>query len=569
MANCKLAYLCRRGDVFYFRMVVPKPLVQRLCKRELKLSLKTVDLTIARQRCRFLSALLTALLLKVETMSNLTSETIKNVVRRYYEQALTYTTEVALLAPQDPRFDFDAEILGAQNDELVLLQRIGRHQHDRLTVAKAQKLLQTSGFKSVAMASEEFDAICQGILRADAQRSRVLMALLRGQMAGTIADDPLFDGILPGPLPLLPGEAATKPDTLSAVVERYTQTKSKSNEWVSKTIKDNERVLEAFCSLVGGERLIGHITDEDVRQYRDALLHLPPNYTKLGKFAGKSLAEVLKLSKQPDAIGGLAAKTRNKYLASLRTFFLWAVDEGYLTKAPGAKVKISAKVNAQDARSPFSMDQLIKLFSSPQYVGHQSKTVRGKPGEFVVKDGCYWVPLVGLFTGMRLGEIVQLLVTDVREDKGVAFFDVKKGEGDDKHLKTASSRRVIPVHPMLVKLGFMSFVGERRKDNPDGRVFADIKKGKDGYYSHNFSKWFSRYSKQVGVKTAKTSFHSFRHSFTDALRVGGVEDSKIKALLGHSDKTTTSLYGSKFSASLLAKEVEKISYDLDLQHLYA
>ena len=567
MANYRLAHLCRRGDALYFRMAVPRSLVPRVGKREFKLSLKTSDQTLARQRCRLLSSSLTALLCKVEAMPNLTPEAITDLARRYYAQALTYTAEVALLAPQDPRFDFDAEILGAQNDELALLQRIGRHQYDGSTVAQAQKLLQDSGFKPIATASEQFDAICHGVLRAKAECRRVLVALLRGQMAGTIPTDPLFHDILPGSLPALPGDTATKAETLSAVAEQYTQVKSKSGEWVGKTFNENKRVLEVFCSLVGGDRLISHVTDEDVRQYRDALLHLPPNYTKLGKFAGKSLVEILKLSKQPGTNAGLATKTRKKYLANLRTFFLWAVDEGYLTKAPGLKVKINTKVNAQDARSPFSVDQLQKLFSSPQYVGHRSSTMRGKPGKFIVKDGCYWVPLVGLFTGMRLGEIVQLLATDVREDQGVAFFDVKKGEGEDKHLKTASSRRAVPVHPMLVKLGFMDFVGEQRKGNPDGRVFADIEKGKDGYYSHNFSKWFSRYTKQVGVKTSRTSFHSFRHSFKDALVQGGVEDTKIKALLGHADNSVTSQYGSKFTPGLLAKEVAKVAYAANLDGL--
>ena len=220
MANYKLAHLCRRGDVLYFRMVVPRALARRLGKRELNLSLKTSDPTIGRLRCRLLSSLLTMLLFRVATMPDLTHMSINDLVRRYYEDALKTISEVALLGPQDPRFDFEAEILGAHNDELVYRQRIAQRQYDDFTVAKARKLLDDSGFKPLAKASKQFDAICHGILRADAERRRVLVALLQGDMAGIRPKDPLFQDILPGPLPPLPGEEETKADTLTAVTER-------------------------------------------------------------------------------------------------------------------------------------------------------------------------------------------------------------------------------------------------------------------------------------------------------------------------------------------------------------
>jgi integrase len=57
---------------------------------------------------------------------------------------------------------------------------------------------------------------------------------------------------------------------------------------------------------------------------------------------------------------------------------------------------------------------------------------------------------------MRLNEICQLDVTDVRTADGVACFfvteDSLSGSGD-KSLKIASSRRVVQVHPVLIKLG--------------------------------------------------------------------------------------------------------------------
>lgn len=237
--------------------------------------------------------------------------------------------------------------------------------------------------------------------------------------------------ILPGALPPLPGEATNVSDTISDVVTRFQQVKAKSGAWVGKTSTEYHRVLELFCSLVGGKRPIGSLLDEDIRLFRDAVITLPPNYTKLNQFAGKTASEVLESMKPAIEKSGLAAKTTKKYLSMLRAFLFWAADEGYLQKVPGLKVKISAKINAQDARSPFANDQLKKLFNSPQYTGHRSSSKRSKPGSLIVKDGKFWIPLVGLFTGMRLGEIVQLLATDIREEHDVSFFNVRGGEDED------------------------------------------------------------------------------------------------------------------------------------------
>ncbi len=42
------AYLLRRGDNFYFRRVIPRPLRHRFGRDEIKLSLKTRDRGLAR-----------------------------------------------------------------------------------------------------------------------------------------------------------------------------------------------------------------------------------------------------------------------------------------------------------------------------------------------------------------------------------------------------------------------------------------------------------------------------------------------------------------------------------------
>ena len=115
----------------------------------------------------------------------------------------------------------------------------------------------------------------------------------------------------------------------------------------------------------------------------------------------------------------------------------------------------------------------------------------------------------------------------------------------------------------------MEYVEGMRVKDPKGRLFSEIKPGKDGSYSHNFSKYFGRYLKRVGVKTNKTTYHSFRHTFTDALRAGAVDIARMKELLGHAGKDVTGTYGTGVSPlKVLADDMKKVNFDVELSHLH-
>jgi integrase len=176
------------------------------------------------------------------------------------------------------------------------------------------------------------------------------------------------------------------------------------------------------------------------------------------------------------------------------------------------------------------------------------------------------VPLIALYSGMRLGEILQLLKLDVREENGIWYFDVNKGDCDDgKSLKTASSKRRVPLHRVLLDLGFVDYVNSGHQS---GRIFPEIKKGSDGYHSHHFSKWWGRFAGHVGFKSSRTAFHSFRHNFLDALRAAETPEYINKALAGHADKTVHGGYGSGATLGSLKNAIDKVAYPVDLSALY-
>jgi integrase len=140
---------------------------------------------------------------------------------------------------------------------------------------------------------------------------------------------------------------------------------------------------------------------------------------------------------------------------------------------------------------------LKAIFNAPIYKGcKSSRGWKHSGSEILVDSGRYWVPLISLFSGARLGEIVQLRIADVLEEQSILHFALLDEE-EDQRLKNENSRRRIPVHPKLIELGFRDLLWQRR-ERGEVRLFPDLPMGEDGYYSSPFSKFYGRFSNERG-----------------------------------------------------------------------
>jgi len=500
----------------------------------------------------------------VRMMPILKQEEIDRLVRGYFEERMLDANELLFCFSHDPDIDHAEEAIGFQD----ALERLKREAIVRsfsgFVAHDARKLAEKAGVPNLPRHTEEFENLCHGVQRALIEENRILLANLTGDFPNSAPKDPLFEGLNYQSLPPLPDEEPVSKDlSVDALARKFCDYKGK-HEWAPKTLGDYQRVLGWFKELVGAEKIVTNITVDDVRAFRDVILRLPSNLSKSKKYQGLPLLEVAKLETEEKCIG---PKTARKYLHNLKTFLNWCVDEQYIAKNPAGTLSIKLPTKSEDARDPYSNQQLERLFKSPQYTGHKSPSRRSIPGEVITKDGKYWVPLVALFTGMRMSEIIQMQVKDIQAIDGIHCFTATVRGADDKSLKSPSSKRIVPIHPKLKELGFLGFVAKRQSEDPAGRIFGDIKKGHGGSFSHNFSKYYGRYARQVGVHQTGTAFHSFRHNFTDALIAAEAEDSQIRALLGHSDQTMMAVYKSKIPANVLYGVIERVKYDIDLDHL--
>lgn len=304
----------------------------------------------------------------------------------------------------------------------------------------------------------------------------------------------------------------------------------------------SHRVLREVC---GDDTPLRDVDRVAIRKVRDLLVRLPSNAAK--KYPAMTLEQAATAGEK-DGAPTMRARTVNAHLGRISSFLKWSQQEGYVARNPAEGLRVARDVSAAGARMPFDLAQLERIFGT-EYATHAGAR--------------RWVSLLSLFLGLRLGEASQLRTQDVREVDGVLCVAVDPEAGP---LKSAASRRLVPVHKTLVALGFVKFVEDAKQEERD-LLFPELPLDRRGYRSDAFQKWFSRYATSVGAAAPRTSFHSFRHCFRDQLREQQVPRDVALQLGGWTSGSVADSYGSGVGVKTLRKWADKLDYGLDLGHL--
>ena len=256
--------------------------------------------------------------------------------------------------------------------------------------------------------------------------------------------------------------------------------------------------------------------------------------------------------------------TINKYISNLSSFMNWCVNNGYSNTNTFTGMKITQKKNrASEERNRFTEQEIKTIFSVKDYL-YTTKTYINKG-----KYANYWVPLIGLFTGMRANEICSLYLDNIREISGNqrtkrwCFDIVEEINRPDKRLKNNASRRIIPIHDIILDLGFIDFLNLIKKEPERKRLFEELTYS-EGTYAKSISRfWNNRYLPLLGLKNPKTGLHSLRHTVIDHLKQKGVEPHFINELVGHSQgNISLDRYGKGYNPDILYNKcVKRIVYE--------
>jgi integrase len=340
---------------------------------------------------------------------------------------------------------------------------------------------------------------------------------------------------------------------LQEVFGIYLEETKLSESTTEKTRETWIKSFKLFVEIIGNIH-ISQLKHSHGRTFKGKISKLPPNRNKIRMFRDKPINEVIKINKKRNG-ETLSITTVNHHIQHLSTFFNWMRRNFDVQINPMEGIKIRQSKSKHDERERFTVEDLQKIFDSNNYLTEIKRRKRNSK----VIVGCYWIPIILLFTGCRINEISQLHIDDIKKFKGknLWYFDIND-DTDDKRLKNKSSKRMIPVHQVLVDLGFLEYV-KKLKKKKEQRVFPELTYTRDGY-SKDVSRWFNEvYLTKLDIKIPQRKvIHSFRHTFIDTLKQGGFRMEMIEELSGHSSGgESRSRYGKRYTVDILYKDVMK------------
>ena len=154
-----------------------------------------------------------------------------------------------------------------------------------------------------------------------------------------------------------------------------------------------------------------------------------------------------------------------------------------------------------------------------------------------------------------------MAVADIGEQEGIPFIRITD-EGEEQGLKNEGSKRRIPIHSALLKLGFLDYV-QRMKDAGHIRLFPQLKKGANGF-SDAVGKFFSRLVTKAGLTDSALVLHGLRHGGISKLTGAGVPHNVCEMLAGHAAAGVHGqvyVHRDSLPLSLLRDGLEKLRYN--------
>ena len=563
MSGTRGQHLQRRSGMFHLRIRVPADIQSLVGLTEVRRSLRTYQIS----RARILAAVCAARAFEVFAMiraRELSKDQVRGLVCDLFELMKQEVEGAAGHHLSDwernEQFYCSSEVSTA-----VLTQRM-MGAYDREVKLTATRALAPTKLHLSDLAETTVDDLLDGAARAVVERERLYQLRLADRIAPFVPNDPIF-AERAASVPLSATEVLGP--TLGDAIDTYLATKQRS--WTRKTYAIRSRYLGYLRQHFGDDRPLASIVAADLRGYRDAIARLRKNN-------GKAVRQTFAAKQTESAAHRIGDSTVALIFVPTQAFFRWCLSEqGYIESNPAENIRVAVakRPKGKASRRPFTADELTQLFAAPLFTGCLSAKRRFIAGSAVVQDAYYWVPIIGYYTGARLGGIVQLNLADVDSVDGISFLKITEEGGDGsqsdvKHVKSEAGVRKIPLHPDLIAGGFLSFVEKRRRLQRKGskRLFPEVKFGADGQASTVFSKWFGRLMSKAGLHDPALVFHSFRHNAEDALRDALQPQYVIDRIIGHSDGATSAGYGEGASLDVLYDAVMAMRIRVSIAELW-
>jgi integrase len=352
-------------------------------------------------------------------------------------------------------------------------------------------------------------------------------------------------------------------ELLAAYLRHFTyRAKGSARKPVGAKTLDGYRTDIGFFVTVMGDPHIGAIDRDVVGEYFNILRQLPPNISRVAKFRGKTIPEILAMGETPQSECNASKKLEkpaSMFKWALREKRLWGIDANPF-EGNGQSGDNASK------RRPFTNDEFKALLGHPNFVSREFSSAYS-----------FWLIPLATFTGARLGELCQLDLKDFVSVDGIDCIDINDTEafedveieGRKKRLKTKNARRLVPIHTELIRLGLLRYV-ESMRALKHVHLFPELSRTRRDGPAQPASNWFQRFRARVGITEKQVAvFHSFRHGFITNLLDGDIAPHQVAPIVGHeSDLITGKIYWNKKDATKRKPTVDAYKLDPEVLALF-
>lgn len=330
---------------------------------------------------------------------------------------------------------------------------------------------------------------------------------------------------------------------ISELYNKYAKEKETGGNWGPKTKIDNNAYAKTIIEIIG-DIDVSQIDNQLMLEYRDILIQLPPNREKSPKYRGTSIPEILKVSN----IKPMSIKTVNCHLSFASSLQKWGVQHGFLERNFAESLTFKRNSKPSDERKPYDTKDLLLILDCISTLNRKVRPER------------FWTPIISLYSGLRLTEICQLYKEDIRKIDDIWCLDINKNDAK-KRVKTKGSIRIVPIHPIIIELGFLEYVNEIKSRH----LWPNLKYNEKNGYGNLFQKWFQRINRNKITKEEQKTFHSLRHNLINNLKQNGFEVQLIAEIVGHSTGSITmERYGKSYKPKRMLDALNTVDYKFDI-----
>lgn len=533
----KATYLTRGANgTWYFRLVVPAHLRAQnpTLPRELKRSTKTADRRLALARSR-------EMCLDFFTRSGTSERKMLALGEKKSQSFSIVYVDGSIRVESSGAASAETLLLMSRCQQLLISQLIARSDRARGTT-------DTQPLAALVEPPAATEALATIALPVQSQQAPTSPRTASTHATGTDAiwlSDAIDEWLVNGGVKFSPQSWADSYQPSFRVLRELIGETRRDRELPDGTIKPGMLDID-----------VRSIAREHIRAFHCGLKALPPRQgqrddgmeatERICAAAGKKLRAPSK-----DAV--------SKRLTHVRPFFTFAKRKGWLSEevidemelavkaADADLLRVKQSLNKKAGAVALTEIELKKMFEQPAFLRGAIQT----PWK-------YWGPLLCLYHGLRVSEASQLFTNDIVKIDGVDCLSVisdtssdenepqetasrtrrtsAKNAAEFRRVKNAASRRTVPIHPELIKLGFLDFVGEVDFELSEPRhLFGDLRWEPKSMFGRQPSEYMRELIKKAGICDPRRKVpHSLRSNFKQSLEKTLLSDNLQKRLLGHS-----------------------------------